>query len=76
MGATDRTVTSGTASRDGRPTEHQRMLKSKETSSRHRTVLKLFLSFATYERVEYFPCLGSQCIWEHSGENVSKLVPV
>lgn len=44
MGATDRTVTSGTVSSGGRPTEHPQMLKSRETSRRRRKVLNVIVS--------------------------------
>lgn len=39
MGATDRTVTSGTVTTDGLPTELRLMSKSKKTSCQHKTVL-------------------------------------
>lgn len=42
MGATDRTVISGTV---GRPTEHQQMLKNKGSFIRHRKVLNIFILY-------------------------------
>lgn len=51
VGVTDRTVTSGTSSKDGRPMEHRSMLKNKETvtSDKKVPICQTHNSFDTFD---------------------------
>lgn len=60
MGATDRTVISGTV---GRPTEHQQMLKNKGNFIRHRKVLNIFIFKILVWLVASYSLVALKYVW-------------